>query len=77
MVNLPSRNLVTNYQGIHQGRRFNMPFYDFLCEKCKKVFILTLSISEYEKKNFKCPKCKSVNVKQQLTNFQVKTSKKS
>jgi len=54
-----------------------MPFYDFLCEKCKKVFTLTMSISEYEKKKFKCPKCKSMKVKQQIVHFQTKTSRKS
>jgi len=54
-----------------------MPVYDFTCEKCNKGFTLTMSISEYEKKNFKCPKCKSVKVRQQITPFQTKTSKKS
>ena len=54
-----------------------MPSYEFLCEKCKKVFTITLSISEYEKKKFKCPKCMSEEVRQQLTHFQTKTSKKS
>jgi putative FmdB family regulatory protein len=54
-----------------------MPAYDFRCEKCNKSFTLTMSISEYEKKNFRCPKCKGVKVKQQITPFQTKTSKKS
>ncbi|MGD9034388.1 MAG: zinc ribbon domain-containing protein [Desulfobacteraceae bacterium] len=54
-----------------------MPSYDFRCEKCKKKFTLLLSISEYEKTKFRCPKCKSVRVKQQITPFQVVTSKKS
>ena len=54
-----------------------MPTYEFLCEECKKPFTLIKSISEYEKKNFKCPKCKSTKVKQQITTFQTKTSRKS
>ncbi|MBW1901060.1 MAG: zinc ribbon domain-containing protein [Deltaproteobacteria bacterium] len=54
-----------------------MPTYEFICEKCKKGFSLMLSISEYEKKKFRCPKCKSRRVKQQISSFQVKTSKKS
>ncbi len=54
-----------------------MPTYEFICEKCKKPFTLVQSISEHEKKKFKCPKCKSVKVKQQITTFQTKTSKKS
>ena len=53
-----------------------MPTYDFYCEKCDKYFAITISISDYEKKKFNCPKCK-VKLKQQITNFQTVTSKKS
>ncbi len=58
-------------------RRFAMPSYDFACDKCKKKFNLVISISEYEKTKIRCPKCKSTRVKQQITPFQVVTSKKS
>jgi len=54
-----------------------MPVYDFLCEKCNRGFSLTLSLSEYGRKDFRCPKCKSKRVKQQITPFQTKTSRKS
>jgi len=54
-----------------------MPTYEFMCEKCKKPFSVVISISEYEKKKFRCPKCKSAKVKQQISSFQTKTSKKS
>jgi putative FmdB family regulatory protein len=54
-----------------------MPVYDFMCEKCNKPFTLALTISEYDKKKFRCPKCKSTRVKQQITPFQAITSKKS
>lgn len=54
-----------------------MPTYEFICEKCNKPFSLILSISEYEKKNFRCPGCGNTDVKQQVTSFQTKTSKKS
>jgi putative FmdB family regulatory protein len=54
-----------------------MPTYEFVCQKCKKRFSLLLSISEYEKKKIKCPKCKSSKVQQQITSFQTITSKKS
>jgi putative FmdB family regulatory protein len=54
-----------------------MPSYDFKCDKCGSKFTLSLAISEYEKTKFRCPKCKSVKVTQQITPFQVKTSKKS
>jgi putative FmdB family regulatory protein len=54
-----------------------MPTYDFKCEKCKKKFTLVLSIAEYDKTKFRCPKCKSTRVKQQITAFQTVTSRKS
>ncbi|UCF82925.1 MAG: hypothetical protein JSV50_17325 [Desulfobacteraceae bacterium] len=54
-----------------------MPTYEFLCEKCKKSFSIMMTIAEYEKKKPRCPKCKSVKVKQQITSFQAITSKKS
>jgi putative FmdB family regulatory protein len=58
-------------------RRLTMPTYDFKCEKCKKKFSLSIPISEYEKTKFRCPKCKSTRVKQQITSFQINTSRKS
>jgi len=54
-----------------------MPTYDFKCEKCNKKFSLIIPLSDYEKKKFRCPKCKSIRVKQQITSFQTVTSNKS
>ena len=54
-----------------------MPGYDFKCEKCGKKFSFTISISEYEEKKIRCPNCKSVKVRQQISRFQIKTSRKS
>jgi putative FmdB family regulatory protein len=54
-----------------------MPTYDFQCRKCKKKFSLTMSISVYEKKRTKCPKCTSRQVEQQIHSFFAVTSKKS
>ncbi|MBC8459716.1 MAG: zinc ribbon domain-containing protein [Deltaproteobacteria bacterium] len=54
-----------------------MPTYEFICEKCNKPFTLIITVSEYEKNKFQCPKCKSSKVKQQITSFQAITSKKS
>ncbi|MBN1848018.1 MAG: zinc ribbon domain-containing protein [Deltaproteobacteria bacterium] len=54
-----------------------MPSYDFKCEKCNKKFTLNLTIREYENTKFRCPKCKSTKVKQQITPFQTVTGKKS
>lgn len=54
-----------------------MPTYEFFCEKCRKSFMLLLRLAEYERGDFKCPKCKNNRVKRQLSTFQTKTSKKS
>jgi putative FmdB family regulatory protein len=57
-----------------------MPTYEFQCEKCRKRFELTYSITEYErqaKKKIKCPKCASIKIVRQISAFEVKTSKKS
>jgi putative FmdB family regulatory protein len=57
--------------------RFAMPTYEYICEKCKKRFSLIMTIAEHEKKKIRCPKCKSVRVKQEIASFQAITSKKS
>jgi len=54
-----------------------MPTYEFVCESCNKSFSVILSLADYEKKKYKCPKCDSKKVKQQITAFQAVTSKKS
>ena len=54
-----------------------MPTYEFVCEKCKKNFTLTIKVAEYDKKKFRCPKCKGNKVKQLISSFQTITSKKS
>jgi len=54
-----------------------MPTYDYKCTSCKKKFSLIMSVSEYEKKKPKCPKCGSKQVEQQIRPFFIVTSKKS
>jgi putative FmdB family regulatory protein len=54
-----------------------MPRYEFLCEKCKKPFELTMTISEREKAKVKCPKCKNTRVVPQFSGFMTQASKKS
>lgn len=57
-----------------------MPTYEFLCEKCNKVFEEIWSLSEYDKRSkekHKCPKCGSTRVVKMISAVQVKTSKKS
>jgi putative FmdB family regulatory protein len=49
-----------------------MPRYEFLCERCKKLFELTMTISERERATLKCPK-----VVPQLGGFMAQTAKKS
>ena len=54
-----------------------MPRYEFMCEKCKKPFELIMTMSEREKREVKCPKCKGTKVVSQLAGFMARTSKKS
>ncbi len=48
-----------------------------LCEKCKKPFELTMTISEREKATVKCPKCRGTSVVPQFSGFMAQPSKKS
>lgn len=54
-----------------------MPTYEYECKDCKKKFTLIQSISEHDKTETVCPKCKSTKVKQNLSVFTAKTSRKS
>ena len=54
-----------------------MPQYEFFCKDCKKIFSKILTLAEYEKGNFKCPKCHGKKVDQRLSSFYAVTSKKS
>jgi predicted nucleic acid-binding Zn ribbon protein len=56
-----------------------MPTYEFRYEKCGKVFELSYSVTEYErskKKGIKCARFGSSRVAQQISGFQVNTTKK-
>ncbi len=56
-----------------------MPTYEFDCERCGNKFSLILTTREYEKEKdrFRCPKCRSKRVKQVLSSFITRTTKKS
>jgi putative FmdB family regulatory protein len=54
-----------------------MPSYEFICKECKKTFTLIISLAEYEKGHFTCPKCQSKKVEQKAATFFAVTSKKS
>lgn len=54
-----------------------MPTYVYSCEKCGEEFSRIMSFTEYREAKVTCPKCKSPEVKQQLTGFIARTSRKS
>ncbi|OPX20629.1 MAG: hypothetical protein BZ151_02970 [Desulfobacca sp. 4484_104] len=54
-----------------------MPTYEFQCQKCGAEFTLIMSMSERESGKAKCPQCGSEDVKQVLSPFMAKTSRKS
>ncbi|HZP00796.1 MAG TPA: FmdB family zinc ribbon protein [Terriglobia bacterium] len=54
-----------------------MPSYEFVCKACNKKFSMIMTLAEYEKGNFSCPKCKSKKVEQKYAAFYAVTSKKS
>ncbi|MFA4916818.1 MAG: zinc ribbon domain-containing protein [Syntrophales bacterium] len=54
-----------------------MPTYDYRCEKCRHKFSLILTITEHDKSKINCPKCKGKKVKQLISIFTAKTSRKS
>jgi putative FmdB family regulatory protein len=64
-------------QGTRRVTGGPMPTYEFLCEKCPKPFELSMTISEHEKGNVRCPTCKSTRVVPQLGSFTTQTAKKS
>jgi putative FmdB family regulatory protein len=59
------------------GRKTAMPTYEYLCTKCGAEFVSIMSIKEFETTKPACPKCSSEEVKQQMSHFIPKTSRKS
>jgi len=54
-----------------------MPLYEFFCDQCRKEVALTLSMSEKEKGDAKCPQCGSREMRPLVGTFFSKTSRKS
>ncbi len=54
-----------------------MPTYDFECTECGHRFSLTQSIAEREEAKVTCPGCNKEKVKQVVTMFTAKTTRKS
>ena len=59
----------------HWGGR--MPYYEFVCNACKKTFSKTLHIAEHDAEKTACPHCGSHEVEQRWSAFSAITSKKS
>jgi putative FmdB family regulatory protein len=54
-----------------------MPVYEYHCDKCDREVTLTLTISEHEKGQIKCPKCGGKALRRLLSTFVSQTSRKS
>ena len=54
-----------------------MPTYVYTCDKCGEEFSRIMSFKEYNEAKVACPKCSSAEVKQQMTEFIARTSRKS
>lgn len=54
-----------------------MPLYEFRCTNCRKKVPLRLTLSDYDNRKYKCPKCKSRKLERLLSGVNVVTSKKS
>ena len=54
-----------------------MPSYEFLCGKCRKEVLLTLTIGERERGEYTCPACGGKELQPLMGTFFSKTSRKS
>ena len=55
----------------------NMPTYEYLCQKCRNLFTVVLTMREHDHAKVTCPQCQGSKVTQQFSTFYAKTSKKS
>jgi putative FmdB family regulatory protein len=54
-----------------------MPSYEFECQSCHSTFTLALTMRDREAGQIQCPSCGASGVRQLISRFMVKTSKKS
>jgi len=54
-----------------------MPHYEFHCAKCRKDVTITLSVSQREGGDSRCPECGSTRLQPLLGTFFSKTSRKA
>ena len=51
--------------------------YEFECRNCGDNFTLILSLAERREKELTCPKCKSREIEQRMSDFYAKTARKA
>lgn len=54
-----------------------MPTYEYRCKDCGHTFSKKFTVAEHDRYEPQCPKCKSKNVEQLISEFFAQTSKKS
>jgi len=54
-----------------------MPTYEYQCQKCKGLFSVVLTMSEYAQAKVICPACHGRKVNRMYSVFYTKTRKKS
>lgn len=54
-----------------------MPFYQYICQDCRKRFELFMSYSEYGTRPVNCPHCASQNVRRRIGRIRVARSEDS
>ena len=62
----------------YTARRMSaMPMYDDKCLDCGKESLIAMTLKEHESGTVTCPACGSKKVKQMITSFIARTTKKS
>lgn len=54
-----------------------MPVYEYYCDRCQREVTVTMSMSEHEKGEAKCPGCGATSLQPLVASFFSKTSRKS
>lgn len=51
--------------------------YEYQCASCQEVFSVQMSLTEREKGEVTCPRCRSRDVDQRMTPFFTRTTRKA
>jgi putative FmdB family regulatory protein len=65
------------YRDRSVGKDPFMPMYDYQCLECGKESLIAITLKEHESGQATCPACSSKKLKQQITSFIARTTKKS